>query len=75
MGKIAEVKDIVDAVLYLAQAGQVTGEISTWMVVLTLAVGSGRQFGFMPQQVGPWSEGLTRQRLWSSATVVKTCAK
>ena len=27
MGKIAEVKDIVDAVLYLAQAGQVTGEI------------------------------------------------
>jgi NAD(P)-dependent dehydrogenase (short-subunit alcohol dehydrogenase family) len=27
MGKIAEVKDIVDAILYLAQAGQVTGEI------------------------------------------------
>jgi NAD(P)-dependent dehydrogenase (short-subunit alcohol dehydrogenase family) len=27
MGKIAEVKDIVDAVLYLAQAGQVTGEV------------------------------------------------
>ncbi len=27
MGKIAEVGDIVDAVLYLAQAGQVTGEI------------------------------------------------
>jgi NAD(P)-dependent dehydrogenase (short-subunit alcohol dehydrogenase family) len=27
MGKIAEVKDVVDAVLYLAQAGQVTGEI------------------------------------------------
>ncbi len=27
MGKVAEVKDIVDAVLYLAQAGQVTGEI------------------------------------------------
>jgi NAD(P)-dependent dehydrogenase (short-subunit alcohol dehydrogenase family) len=27
MGKITEVKDIVDAVLYLAQAGQVTGEI------------------------------------------------
>ena len=27
MGKIVEVKDIVDAVLYLAQAGQVTGEI------------------------------------------------
>ena len=26
MGKIAEVKDIVDAVLYLVQAGQVTGE-------------------------------------------------
>jgi NAD(P)-dependent dehydrogenase (short-subunit alcohol dehydrogenase family) len=27
MGKIAEVNDIVDAVLYLAQAGQVTGEV------------------------------------------------
>ncbi|HEY4903574.1 MAG TPA: SDR family oxidoreductase [Candidatus Sulfotelmatobacter sp.] len=27
MGKIAEVKDIVDAVLYLAQARQVTGEV------------------------------------------------
>jgi NAD(P)-dependent dehydrogenase (short-subunit alcohol dehydrogenase family) len=27
MGKIAEVKDIVDAVLYLTKAGQVTGEI------------------------------------------------
>jgi NAD(P)-dependent dehydrogenase (short-subunit alcohol dehydrogenase family) len=27
MGKIAELKDIVDAVLYLANAGQVTGEI------------------------------------------------
>jgi NAD(P)-dependent dehydrogenase (short-subunit alcohol dehydrogenase family) len=27
MGTIAEVKDIVDAVLYLAQAGQVTGEV------------------------------------------------
>lgn len=27
MGKIAEVKDVVDAVLYLAEAGQVTGEI------------------------------------------------
>jgi len=27
MGKIASIKDIVDAVLYLAQAGQVTGEV------------------------------------------------
>jgi NAD(P)-dependent dehydrogenase (short-subunit alcohol dehydrogenase family) len=27
MGKIVDVKDIVDAVLYLAQAGQVTGEV------------------------------------------------
>jgi len=27
MGRIGSVKDIVDAVLYLAQAGQVTGEI------------------------------------------------
>ena len=27
LGKIAEVKDVVDAVLYLAQAGQVTGEV------------------------------------------------
>jgi NAD(P)-dependent dehydrogenase (short-subunit alcohol dehydrogenase family) len=27
MGKILEVKDIVDAVLYLAQAGQITGEV------------------------------------------------
>jgi NAD(P)-dependent dehydrogenase (short-subunit alcohol dehydrogenase family) len=27
MGKIVEVKDVVDAVLYLAQAGQVSGEI------------------------------------------------
>lgn len=27
MGKIVEVQDIVDAVLYLAQAGQVTGEV------------------------------------------------
>jgi NAD(P)-dependent dehydrogenase (short-subunit alcohol dehydrogenase family) len=27
MGKIVEVKDVVDAVLYLVQAGQVTGEI------------------------------------------------
>ena len=27
MGKMAEVKDIVDAVLYLAEAGQVTGEV------------------------------------------------
>ena len=28
MGKIADVKDIVDAVLYVAQADQVTGEIN-----------------------------------------------
>ncbi len=27
MGKIAEVQDVVDAVLYLAEAGQVTGEV------------------------------------------------
>src|SRR5579864_1009077 len=27
MGKIADVKDVADAVLYLAQAGQVTGEV------------------------------------------------
>jgi NAD(P)-dependent dehydrogenase (short-subunit alcohol dehydrogenase family) len=27
MGKVAEVKDVVDAVLYLAQAGDVTGEV------------------------------------------------
>jgi NAD(P)-dependent dehydrogenase (short-subunit alcohol dehydrogenase family) len=27
MGKIVEVKDVVDAVLYLSQAGQVTGEV------------------------------------------------
>ncbi len=27
LGKIAEVKDVVDAVLYLTQAGQVTGEV------------------------------------------------
>jgi len=27
MGKVAQVKDIVDAVLYLARAGQVTGEV------------------------------------------------
>ena len=27
MGKIAQVKDIVDAVLYLERAGQVTGEV------------------------------------------------
>jgi NAD(P)-dependent dehydrogenase (short-subunit alcohol dehydrogenase family) len=27
MGKIVEVKDIVDAVLFLAEANQVTGEI------------------------------------------------
>jgi len=27
MGKITDVKDVVDAVLYLAQAGQVTGEV------------------------------------------------
>jgi NAD(P)-dependent dehydrogenase (short-subunit alcohol dehydrogenase family) len=27
MGKIVEIKDIVDAVLYLAQAEQVTGEV------------------------------------------------
>jgi NAD(P)-dependent dehydrogenase (short-subunit alcohol dehydrogenase family) len=27
LGKIAEVKDVVDAVLYLARAGQVTGEV------------------------------------------------
>jgi hypothetical protein len=41
MGKIVEIKDVVDAVLYLAQAGQVTGDVHiTWMVVLTLDVGS-----------------------------------
>jgi hypothetical protein len=27
MGKIVDLKDLVDAVLYLAQAGQVTGEV------------------------------------------------
>jgi NAD(P)-dependent dehydrogenase (short-subunit alcohol dehydrogenase family) len=27
MGRIADVEDVVDAVLYLAQAGQVTGEV------------------------------------------------
>jgi NAD(P)-dependent dehydrogenase (short-subunit alcohol dehydrogenase family) len=27
MGKIVEIKDVVEAVLYLAEAGQVTGEV------------------------------------------------
>ena len=27
MGKISEVKDIVDAIVYLTEAGQVTGEV------------------------------------------------
>jgi NAD(P)-dependent dehydrogenase (short-subunit alcohol dehydrogenase family) len=27
MGKIVEIKDIVDAVLYLAEADQITGEV------------------------------------------------
>jgi NAD(P)-dependent dehydrogenase (short-subunit alcohol dehydrogenase family) len=27
MGAIAEIQDVVDAVLYLTQAGQVTGEV------------------------------------------------
>jgi NAD(P)-dependent dehydrogenase (short-subunit alcohol dehydrogenase family) len=27
MGRISEVKDIVDAILYLTEAGQVTGEV------------------------------------------------
>jgi NAD(P)-dependent dehydrogenase (short-subunit alcohol dehydrogenase family) len=27
MGKIAEVQDIVDAIMYLTEAGQVTGEV------------------------------------------------
>jgi len=27
MGRIADVRDVVDAVLYLARAGQVTGEV------------------------------------------------
>jgi NAD(P)-dependent dehydrogenase (short-subunit alcohol dehydrogenase family) len=27
MGRMADVKDVADAVLYLAQAGQVTGEV------------------------------------------------
>jgi NAD(P)-dependent dehydrogenase (short-subunit alcohol dehydrogenase family) len=27
MGKIASIEDIVDAVLYLSRAGQVTGEV------------------------------------------------
>jgi enoyl-[acyl-carrier-protein] reductase (NADH) len=27
MGKIVEIKDIVDAVLYLAEAEQITGEV------------------------------------------------
>jgi NAD(P)-dependent dehydrogenase (short-subunit alcohol dehydrogenase family) len=27
MGEIADIQDVVDAVLYLAQAGQVTGEV------------------------------------------------
>jgi len=37
MGQIPEVKDIVDAVLYLAEAGQVTGEV--------LHVGGGAHVG------------------------------
>ena len=37
MKTITKVKDIVDAVLYLSRAGQVTGESSTSTAVLTLA--------------------------------------
>jgi NAD(P)-dependent dehydrogenase (short-subunit alcohol dehydrogenase family) len=35
----ATVKDVVDAVLYLVQAGHVSGEFSTWMVPLRPVVG------------------------------------
>jgi hypothetical protein len=40
MGKIGEVKDIVGAVLYPAQAGQVTGEILHVDAAPTLDVGN-----------------------------------
>jgi hypothetical protein len=33
MGQISHVKDIVDAIVYLTEAGQVTGEVLTWMAV------------------------------------------
>jgi len=37
MRRIANVSDVVDTVLYLADASQVTGEYSTSMAVFTLA--------------------------------------
>lgn len=40
MGKIVEIKDVVDAVLCLAQAGQVTGEVLHVDGGLMLDVGS-----------------------------------
>jgi hypothetical protein len=52
MGKIVEIKDVVDAVLYLVRAGQVPGRHFTWMVALTLAVGSRQTFNFIPGRTG-----------------------
>jgi NAD(P)-dependent dehydrogenase (short-subunit alcohol dehydrogenase family) len=43
MGRITDVKDIVDAIVYLTEAGQV--RCCTWTVVRTLANGSGEGFG------------------------------
>jgi|SRR5882672_2221622 len=40
MGKMVDVTDVVDAVLYLARAPQVSGEVLHVMAMLTLAAGS-----------------------------------
>ena len=79
--KKATVKDIVDAVLYLAQAGYVAERYSTWMVPLRLVVGSGRTIQYrsgcvtldfdevgMPRLLSV-NVGLPRDVTWNGKTV------
>jgi NAD(P)-dependent dehydrogenase (short-subunit alcohol dehydrogenase family) len=40
MGRVSDVKDIVDAIVYLTEADQVTGEVLHATAALTLANGS-----------------------------------
>ena len=43
MGTISSVEDIANAVVYLTEAGQITGEVLHWTAVRTLANGNQRK--------------------------------
>lgn len=54
---MADVKDVVNAVLYLVQAADVSGEVPPWMVVLTLGDGSNNNKNKQAKQKNMRSHG------------------